>query len=111
MTDGHGQVKGVDKLGLELLFPKTRAIAIATATSSQDQQFWRRRIESLAGLPPPVDEGIDGKLSRSGGKSDVNVTLLMLLVIEAIGDSPRRCIRGKVVHVELRWAVTQSWPA
>ncbi len=80
VTDGHGQVKGIRQFGLELLFKKTRAIAIAAAA---------------------VGNGIDGKLSRIGGMTDVDVTLLVSLIIDAIGPRARQGIVGKIVHIDL----------
>lgn len=110
MSDEDGQVERVGQLDLQLLFPAARAIAIAAASVSQDQEGKGLRPIPTSRFLPPIDEVIHSKLRGIGGLSDKDMPLVVLDIVNPIGNGFAEGGAGEVVHVDGGGFFTPSLP-
>jgi len=85
---------------LHLLFPQARAIAIAPARITQDQQFVGRRKVLTAKRTPPVSDHLDGKLRGIGGLADIDVAPVMSEIANAIRHGFAQRVLLKIMFVD-----------
>jgi hypothetical protein len=96
VTDHHFKTELVGQTLLELVLPQPEPITIAAAAITQDQQLSLVGERRPVWLLPPVDNGLDRKLSGISRGPDINVTKIMLHVVDAVGNGSTEGITRKI---------------
>ena len=97
MTDLHTKPIAITKSDLKLIFPQTRAIAIAASAVSKNEQMIGIGIVIRSGFLPPGTDGVYGKLGGITACSHAYKPLITAKVIDTIRDGHALSVGRKIM--------------